>query len=39
MEQKGDEILDEGNTTQDEYRWICKKCFIDFKAMFEWKVE
>ena len=25
--------------TEDEYRWICPKCFLDFKEMFEWTLE
>lgn len=28
----------EGYTTEDHYRWICKKCYDDFKDMFEWQV-
>ena len=24
-------------STIDEYRWICKKCFNDFKGKFNWK--
>src|SRR3954470_5401091 len=27
-----------GYTTDDQYRWICKSCFDDFKERFEWKV-
>ncbi len=30
---------DEGYTTRDHYRWICKKCFDDFHELFHWKVE
>lgn len=29
----------EGYTTEDNYRWICKKCFEDFKEMFKWAIE
>lgn len=25
-------------STTDEYRWICKKCFNDFKEKFKWVV-
>ena len=25
--------------TKDEYRWICKKCFNDFKEEFKWLVK
>jgi len=28
-----------GYTTLDNYHWICKKCFEDFKEMFQWKVK
>ena len=31
-------VLHEGYTTEDEYRWICKKCFEDFKDIFVWKI-
>jgi len=31
--------LHEGYCTLDEYHWICKECFEDFKDMFRWKVE
>ncbi len=27
--------LTEGYTTQDDYRWICNECFIDFKDKFK----
>ena len=33
------DVLHEGYTTEDQYRWICKKCFEDFKNMFEWKID
>ena len=26
-------------STKDEYRWICKKCFNDFKEKFKWIVK
>ena len=29
---------EEGYTTEDNYTWICKQCFEDFKDTFEWKV-
>jgi phage terminase large subunit-like protein len=38
MEQPGPEILTEGYTTPDKYRWICKTCFDDFRDLFDWKV-
>lgn len=31
--------LHEGYTTEDEYRWICKDCYEDFKELIEWKLE
>ena len=38
METAGPEIHTEGYATQDNYRWICKPCFEDFKEMFAWTV-
>lgn len=32
------DVFHEGYSTLDEYRWICKGCFDDFKEMFEWRV-
>jgi hypothetical protein len=29
----------EGYVTADNYRWICRECFDDFKEQFGWKVE
>ena len=29
--------LNSGYTTEDYYRWICEKCYQDFKVEFEWK--
>ena len=23
--------------TEDQYHWICKECYEDFKDMFQWK--
>lgn len=34
----GSDIFHEGYTTEDEYNWICKHCFDDFRDMFNWKV-
>jgi hypothetical protein len=28
--------LQEGWTTEDEYRWICDTCFSDFRERFGW---
>src|SRR6266478_6641809 len=32
------DVLHEGYSTLDEYRWICPACFDDFKEMFGWRV-
>ena len=28
---------DECYSTEDEYRWVCLKCYLDFKDSFGWK--
>lgn len=33
------EAQQEGYSTEDNYRWICKNCFEDFYEMFEWKIK
>ena len=33
------DVLREGYATLNDYHWICKECYEDFKDMFEWKVE
>jgi hypothetical protein len=33
------DVLHEGYSTKDDYYWICKNCFEDFKDMFDWKLE
>ena len=38
MEQKNDKTLNEGYTTEDDYHWVCTRCFNDFKKIFRWKV-
>jgi hypothetical protein len=38
QEQLGD-VLREGWTTPDEYRWVCDVCFNDFKDQFRWQIE
>ncbi len=30
--------LDSGYTTADEYRWVCARCFADFRDEFGWSV-
>lgn len=32
------DVLHQGYATQDDYRWICEKCFEEFKDMFGWLV-
>ena len=32
------DALHEGYATADRYRWICAKCFSDFKNRFGWRV-
>jgi hypothetical protein len=32
------DVLHQGYSTKDDYRWICDQCFADFTDMFEWKV-
>ena len=32
------DALHQGYATKDDYRWICERCFADFRHMFEWKV-
>lgn len=34
----GADVLHEGWTTLDEYRWICDQCFNDFHERFGWLV-
>ena len=38
-EHDGPNILHHGYSTEDEYRWICKTCFDEFKEFFDWQVE
>ena len=33
------DALTEGYATQDDYRWICKSCFDDFKDKFEFTLK
>jgi hypothetical protein len=33
-----DDFLQEGWTTPDEYRWVCDRCFGDFRAQFNWRI-
>jgi hypothetical protein len=38
MDYDSPDILHWGYTDSEEYRWVCKTCFEDFKEMFEWKL-
>ena len=38
MEKTGTDILTEGYATSDNYYWICKTCFEDFKTLFHWSI-
>ncbi|MDF2557847.1 MAG: hypothetical protein K0R71_1675 [Bacillales bacterium] len=38
MEKDNPDVDKDGYTTEDEYYWVCKVCFIDFKDLFKWKV-
>lgn len=35
---EGEGMLHSGYCTLDGYRWICERCFQDFRDQFEWKV-
>lgn len=32
-----DETVKNAYCTEDEYHWVCQKCFNDFKEVFKWK--
>ncbi len=32
------DVLHYGYTDIEEYRWICEKCFQDFRERFSWKL-
>ncbi len=32
------DVLHEGYCIVDQYRWICKGCFDDFRERFRWRV-
>lgn len=38
MEEDFPGAFHEGYTTEDNYHWVCKQCFEDFKEMFQWKL-
>ena len=31
------DVLNQGYTTENNYYWICKNCYEDFREMFDWK--
>jgi len=33
------DVLREGWTKLNEYRWICDTCFSDFKDQFKWHIQ
>jgi hypothetical protein len=33
------DALREGYATSDGYRWICDRCFEDFRARFGWSLD
>jgi hypothetical protein len=32
------DVLHRGYCTEDEYHWICERCFQDFHKRFNWRV-
>jgi hypothetical protein len=32
------DTIHRGYATEDDYYWICERCFEDFKGTFEWKI-
>ena len=34
--QNDPEALEAGYVTDDNYHWVCKDCYGDFKKLFEW---
>ena len=36
--EKIDESTGEAYSTTDNYHWICKECFEDFKELFKWEL-
>ncbi|RLA59699.1 MAG: hypothetical protein DRQ78_10330 [Epsilonproteobacteria bacterium] len=39
MKNEDENILTEGYTSKDRYRWICENCFKDFRKEFNWNIE
>jgi len=38
MDQDLPDVHREGYATEDDYYWICKTCYLDFKDRFQWKL-
>lgn len=38
MEPGTAEMLNEGYASSDDYYWVCRPCFDDFREMFGWTV-
>ena len=38
MESGGPDVLTEGYSTEDNYRWICPECFRDLKDIMGWRL-
>jgi hypothetical protein len=38
-EEENTDNLNGGYTTEDNYHWICRQCFKDFKEMFKWEIK
>ena len=38
MDQDLPDVHREGYATEDDYYWICKICYEDFKDRFQWKL-
>jgi hypothetical protein len=39
MEEDRPGVLHEGYVTENNYHWICEKCFNDFAERFKWIVK
>jgi len=33
---EGEDVLTRGYTDEDEYTWVCEKCYEDFRERFNW---
>jgi len=39
MTDDGPDVHRAGYTTEDQYHWICRRCFEDFRQKFKWKLK